>query len=136
MDPAHPNGHGLLAALLSNRNDLGGKPSHILLSIYMVTNDPLFFHKFKSFCIGLFPERLKRGDRVMHDDAYVGAGALGRELTDSSGANSIIQSPAPNIRPEVIEVARKRSKAGIGSAPCGVGHRHLDHPRYYNTFSA
>jgi hypothetical protein len=26
---AHPNGHGILAALSSNRNDLGGNPSHI-----------------------------------------------------------------------------------------------------------
>jgi len=56
----------------------------------MVTNDPLFFYKFKSLGIGLFPERPKRGDRVMHDDDCLSAGALVRELTDSSGGDSII----------------------------------------------
>jgi hypothetical protein len=55
-----------------------------------VMNDPVFSPKFESLGIGLFPERLKRGDRVMHDADRVSAGALVGELTDSSGGDSII----------------------------------------------
>jgi hypothetical protein len=43
-----------------------------------------FFINSKVWGIGLFPERPKRGDRVMHDDDCLSAGALVRELTDSS----------------------------------------------------
>jgi hypothetical protein len=55
-----------------------------------VVNSPSFFHTFKSLGIGLFPERLTRGDRVMHDADCLSAGALVRELTDSSGGDSNI----------------------------------------------
>ena len=53
-------------------------------------NNLVFSPEFESLGIGLFPERLKRGDRVMHDADRVSAGALVGELTDSSGGDSII----------------------------------------------